>query len=87
MKTFTKILAVGILSLVFSSFTDIGIDNDTSQILIQPIVNTEKVVYVTPNGKCYHSTRQCCTLSHSKIVKAMTISEAERTRRPCKMCH
>lgn len=47
---------------------------------------TTSTVYITPHGKCYHSTCNCPTLSRSKNVKAVDKTEAMKSRRACKVC-
>lgn len=42
-------------------------------------------VYWTPNGKKYHTTRSCPTLSRSKVIRSGTISQAGG-RDLCKVC-
>lgn len=47
------------------------------------------VVYWTPNGEVYHSTRDCPSLRRSKTVLSGTLSEASAAGkdRPCKNCY
>ncbi|MDM8271203.1 hypothetical protein [Thermophilibacter provencensis] len=47
------------------------------------------VVYWTPSGEVYHSTRDCPSLKRSKTVKSGTLDEARKAGkvRPCKNCH
>lgn len=55
-----------------------------------PTINqntNSSIVYITPNGECYHSTPKCRTLRRSKQIKSLDINEAQKTRRPCKVCH
>lgn len=54
----------------------------------EPIEN-ELIVYWTPNGKSYHSTEYCRTLSRSKTILSGTIDEAIATGHgdPCNVCH
>ena len=51
----------------------------------KPVSNT---VYWTPNGKSYHSTRNCTTLKRSKTILSGTLDEAIRTGHsdPCNVC-
>ena len=44
-------------------------------------------VYITPKGKCYHSSPNCPTLHKSKSIKAVEKSDAMKNRRACKVCH
>lgn len=52
----------------------------------KPVSNT---VYWTPNGKSYHSTRNCTTLKRSKTILSGTVSEAIASGHgdPCNVCH
>ncbi|MDV4152017.1 DNA/RNA non-specific endonuclease [Clostridium sp. AL.422] len=43
-------------------------------------------VYWTPNGKSYHTTKGCSTLSRSKTILEGTIQESGKTD-PCDRCH
>lgn len=49
----------------------------------------ETTVYWTPNGKAYHSTEGCRTLSRSKTILSGTVSEAIASGHgdPCDVCH
>lgn len=55
-----------------------------------PIVNESvsngEVVYWTPNGKSYHTTSSCSTLSRSKTILQGTIAESGKFD-PCDICH
>ena len=46
----------------------------------------EKIVYWTPNGDCYHSTKSCPSLSRSKIIYSGTIEESGKTN-ACERCN
>ncbi|GAA0100831.1 hypothetical protein UT300012_15460 [Paraclostridium bifermentans] len=57
----------------------------------QPVVEPEvapssEVVYWTPNGKSYHTTKSCPTLSRSKTILSGTQSESGKSD-PCDRCH
>ena len=44
-------------------------------------------VYICVTGKVYHSTKNCWGLSNATHkVKAVSLSEAQKKRRPCKIC-
>lgn len=43
-------------------------------------------VYWTPNGKSYHTTKSCSTLSRSKTILEGTIQESGKND-PCDRCH
>jgi hypothetical protein len=45
-----------------------------------------QLVYITPKGKKYHSTRDCRTLARSKKVIEIDISQVFG-RQPCKVCY
>lgn len=48
--------------------------------------NNYNTVYWTPNGKSYHTTRGCPTLSRSKTVLSGTIQQSGKSD-PCDRCH
>ena len=52
----------------------------------EPVVGSTEVVYWTPNGKSYHTTESCSTLSRSKTILSGTISESGKFD-PCDKCH
>lgn len=45
-----------------------------------------EMVYITPKGKKYHSTRNCRTLTRSKKIIEIDISQVSG-RQPCKVCY
>ena len=45
----------------------------------------KEVVYITPKGKKYHSTRSCRTLSRSKKILEISIKNVGG-RKACKVC-
>ena len=45
-----------------------------------------EMVYITPKGKKYHSTRNCRTLARSKKIIEIDISQVFG-RQPCKVCY
>lgn len=45
-----------------------------------------KTVYWTPNGKSYHTTKSCSTLSRSKVINSGTISQSGKND-PCDRCN
>lgn len=52
-----------------------------------PATNSGGVtVYWTPNGKSYHTTKRCSTLSRSKTILEGTIQESGKND-PCDRCH
>ena len=52
----------------------------------QGATNSGSQVYWTPNGKSYHTTKSCPTLSRSKTILSGTISESGKDD-PCDRCH
>lgn len=50
------------------------------------IASVSNIVYITPKGKKYHSTKSCRTLKRSKVIKAISISKVG-SRKPCKVCY
>ena len=44
------------------------------------------IVYWTPNGKSYHTTKSCTTLSRSKTILEGTVQESGKYD-PCDRCH
>ena len=46
------------------------------------------VVYVTPNGKSYHSTKNCTSLKRSSTILSMSLQEAISSGKsdPCNLC-
>lgn len=48
--------------------------------------STSKIVYWTPNGKSYHSRKNCSTLSRSKVINEGTLEESNKSD-PCDVCN
>jgi len=64
-----------IVTLALQSFTSETTSSDTT-------------VYICVTGKVYHSTRDCRGLSNATHkIKAVSLSEAKKTRRACKVCY
>lgn len=64
-----------IVTLALQSFTSETTSSDTT-------------VYICVTGKVYHSTRDCRELSNATHkIKAVSLSEAKKTRRACKVCY
>ena len=64
-----------IVTLALQSFTSETTGSDTT-------------VYICVTGKVYHSTRDCRGLSNATHkIKAVSLSEAKKTRRACKICY
>ena len=55
-------------------------------ILISIVALASGKVYIVSNGKKYHRTDRCRTLSRSKNIRAVEISNVGG-RTPCKVCH
>lgn len=48
----------------------------------------DTTVYVVSTGKVYHATKSCRGLKNAKHqIKAVKLKEAQKTRRPCKICY
>jgi ribosomal protein L13 len=48
----------------------------------------DTTVYIVSTGKVYHSTKSCRGLKNTKHkIKAVSIKEAQKNRRPCKICY
>lgn len=62
-----------------SSNTNTTINNSGS-------TSSSGTVYWTPNGKSYHTTKGCSTLSRSKTILEGTIQESGKND-PCDRCH
>lgn len=58
---------------------------DTSQETTEDISNGN-IVYWTPNGKSYHSTKDCSTLARSKTILSGTQAESGKND-PCDRCN
>ena len=44
--------------------------------------------YICVTGKVYHSTKECRGLSNATHkIEAVSLSEAQQTRRACKICY
>ncbi|MGL4571463.1 MAG: hypothetical protein ACRCVJ_10385, partial [Clostridium sp.] len=58
-----------------------------SQPVVEPEVTpSSEVVYWTPKGKSYHTTKSCPTLSRSKTILSGSQSESGKSD-PCDRCH
>ena len=55
----------------------------------QNVEPQSSTVYWTPNGKSYHTTSECSTLSRSKTILSGTLDEAMAAGKtdPCNVCH
>ncbi len=51
-------------------------------------LTNSSIVYVTPSGKSYHKTKSCTTLKRSKVINAVTLSQAKAQGKsdPCNIC-
>lgn len=61
-------------------------DNTTSVVAPAATASDGSTVYWTPNGKSYHTTPECSTLSRSKTILSGTLSESGKSD-PCDRCH
>ena len=53
-----------------------------------PSAMGDSTVYIVSTGKVYHSTKNCRGLKNSKHkIQAVPLKEAQKTRRPCKICY
>lgn len=53
---------------------------------ISMLVYGSQIVYTTPNGNKYHSTKNCRTLKRSKIINEININSSGN-RKFCKICY
>lgn len=60
--------------------------NNSSTSVNQSSSSSSEKVYWTPNGKSYHTTSNCSTLSRSKTILDGTIQESGKYD-PCDRCH
>lgn len=61
-------------------------NNDEDKSYTESKMNEGGTVYWTPNGKSYHTTSSCSTLSRSKTILSGTQSESGKYD-PCDRCH
>lgn len=81
-------------SAVSHQVTSSSEDRETADSATSPTTTTTAntttkdtgTVYWTPNGKSYHKTDECSTLSRSKTILSGTISESGKTD-PCDKCY
>lgn len=66
--------------------TDTSTNTNTSTDTNTNEVTSSKIVYWTPNGKSYHTTKSCRTLSRSKTILEGTVQESGKSD-PCDVCH
>ena len=69
-----------------SNTTNNSNTNNNSTNESQSSANSSAIVYWTPNGKSYHTTKNCSTLSRSKTILKGTIQESGKYD-PCDRCH
>ena len=60
--------------------------SEESTPIVNESVSNGEIVYWTPNGKSYHTTSSCSTLSRSKTILQGTIAESGKSD-PCDRCH
>lgn len=61
-------------------------NNNTTSEIQSSDNNSSAIVYWTPNGKSYHTTKSCSTLSRSKTINSGTQSQSGKND-PCDRCH
>lgn len=61
-------------------------DPKPQPIVESKITNNSEVVYWTPKGKSYHSSKDCPTLSRSKTILSGSQAESGKSD-PCDRCH
>lgn len=69
-----------------SNTTNNSNTNNNSTNESQSSDDSSAIVYWTPNGKSYHTTKNCSTLSRSKTILEGTIKESGK-HDPCDRCH
>lgn len=70
-----KLLTLIVTSVLLQSFTATTSGGDTT-------------VYICVTGKVYHSTKNCRGVRNATHkIKAISLSEAQKTRRACKICY
>ena len=70
-----KLLTLIVTSVLLPSFTATTSGGDTT-------------VYICVTGKVYHSTKNCRGVRNATHkIKAISLSEAQKTRRVCKICY
>lgn len=75
MKRRLHILAIMIALLPLQSFTT-------------ELSSGSTTVYIVETGKVYHSTKSCRGLANATHkIKGVPLEEAQKTRRPCKICY
>lgn len=75
MKRRLQTLAIVIAMLSLQSFTT-------------EISSESTTVYIVETGKVYHSNKSCRGLANTTHkIKAISLKEAQKTRRPCKICY
>jgi len=75
MKCSIQTLAIVIAMLSLQSFTT-------------EISSESTTVYIVETGKVYHSNKSCRGLANTTHkIKAISLKEAQKTRRPCKICY
>ena len=63
----------------------------TSGVFSAPNIKTnssETTVYICVTGEVYHKYKDCRGLKNATSkIKAISLSDAKKTRRPCKICY
>lgn len=55
-------------------------------LLMSILAYASQIVYITPKGKKYHSSKECRTLKRSKIINEIS-SDNVGNRRACGVCY
>ena len=59
-----------------------------AMLVLQSFTMGDTTVYIVSTGKVYHSTKSCRGLKNSKHkIQEVSLKEAQKTRRPCKICY
>lgn len=69
-----------------SKYENVKVDENTIKTPIVDNSTKDDIVYWTPNGKSYHSTKLCSTLSRSKTIYSGTKVESGKSD-PCDRCN
>lgn len=90
----TRAEAVVVLGRVIANPNPVMPTPPTNETPAPPINNggtgltDSSTVYVTPSGKSYHKTKSCTALKRSKVINAVTLSNAKSQGKsdPCNLC-
>lgn len=71
---------------VNTATTNNNTSNSTNNTSNNDGTSSSSILYWTPNGKSYHTTKSCRTLSRSKTILEGTLQESGKSD-PCDVCH